>query len=426
MATIAENLQTIIDSKAAIKAAIEAKGVAVGDATLTQYASKIEAIEQGGEVVEEAPENDVNFYDYDGFRVASFTIEEAKALTQEQYDAILPPTHEGLTFQEWNWTLEDIQTYDRQYADIGANYITSDGNTHMNVIIDYASVSISISGKNGTIYIDWGDGSEESSYTFPSYKYNEGFEHTYSTTSNKTITFRFQQKTEDGCYGFNLPGDGALWEGISIKKILIGTYFDASRSVGELSNIGKTHVLITIPTYMNGSFYVQATLFRQISFPRNSNLVVGYQFIAYNNGKICFPKVIKSIAASNYTFYQYNSDKIVIPTYTDDVTISSGAFDTLQTRFVSLPACAKFAAFSAFNYFRSSFLVYVDIAQGWTPNVNMNFSGSTRWEKAYLVKFFNKLGTTTDAITLTFGSTNLDKLTAEEKAIATNKGYTLA
>lgn len=47
MATVAENLQTIIDSKAAIKDAIEAKGVAVGDAPLTQYAGKIEAIEQG-------------------------------------------------------------------------------------------------------------------------------------------------------------------------------------------------------------------------------------------------------------------------------------------------------------------------------------------------------------------------------------------
>ena len=43
-----------------------------------------------------------------------------------------------------------------------------------------------------------------------------------------------------------------------------------------------------------------------------------------------------------------------------------------------------------------------------------------------LVKFFNKLGTTTNTITLTFGSTNLNKLTADQKAIATNKGYTLA
>jgi hypothetical protein len=427
MATIAENLQTIKDSTAAIKQSIINKGGEISG-NITTWASAIDAIETGGGggVVEEALENDVNFYDYDGFRVASFTIEEAKALTQEQYDAILPPTHEGLTFQEWNWTLEDIHTYDRQYADIGANYITTDGNTHINVAIDYATVGISLSGKNGTIYIDWGDGSEESSYTFPSYKYGMNFSHNYSTTSNKTITFRFQQKTEDGCYGFNIVGDRSVWQGISIAEILIGAYFNASGIVGKLNFIPRNQVLITIPTYMNDSISVTNTSFKQMSFPRNSIFVASYQCFAYNFGKVCFPKVVKSIAASNYIFYNCNYDKIVIPAYTDDVTISEGAFGGLFVRFISLPACAKFAVKTAGDYINSSFLVYVDIAQGWTPNVNMKFSTSTKWEKHYIVKFFNKLGTTTNAITLTFGATNLDKLTEEEKAIATNKGYTLA
>lgn len=44
MATIAENLQTIIDIKADIKTAIENKGVTVGDAGFGEYASKIENI----------------------------------------------------------------------------------------------------------------------------------------------------------------------------------------------------------------------------------------------------------------------------------------------------------------------------------------------------------------------------------------------
>jgi hypothetical protein len=44
MATIAENLQTIIDSKAAIRSAIENKGVPVGSAALAEYASKIASI----------------------------------------------------------------------------------------------------------------------------------------------------------------------------------------------------------------------------------------------------------------------------------------------------------------------------------------------------------------------------------------------
>lgn len=47
MATIAENLQTIIDIKADIKTAIENKGVTVGDAGFGEYAGKIDSIETG-------------------------------------------------------------------------------------------------------------------------------------------------------------------------------------------------------------------------------------------------------------------------------------------------------------------------------------------------------------------------------------------
>jgi hypothetical protein len=56
----------------------------------------------------------------------------------------------------------------------------------------------------------------------------------------------------------------------------------------------------------------------------------------------------------------------------------------------------------------------------------MNFNGSTYWNADAIVAFFTKLGTTQTAITLTFGSTNLGKLTSDQKAIATDKGYTLA
>lgn len=48
MATISENLQTIINIKADIKTAIENKGVTVGDAGFGEYASKINSIEAGG------------------------------------------------------------------------------------------------------------------------------------------------------------------------------------------------------------------------------------------------------------------------------------------------------------------------------------------------------------------------------------------
>ena len=46
--SIASELQDKINAKAAIKTAIEAKGVTVGDIKLNQYAAKIDAIQQGG------------------------------------------------------------------------------------------------------------------------------------------------------------------------------------------------------------------------------------------------------------------------------------------------------------------------------------------------------------------------------------------
>ena len=51
-----------------------------------------------------------------------------------------------------------------------------------------------------------------------------------------------------------------------------------------------------------------------------------------------------------------------------------------------------------------------------------------RWPEGHdsLMSIINNLATVTTTQTLTLGSTNLAKLSSEEKAIATNKGWTLA
>ena len=57
---------------------------------------------------------------------------------------------------------------------------------------------------------------------------------------------------------------------------------------------------------------------------------------------------------------------------------------------------------------------------------NFNISASTKFEESDLVTILNNLATLTgNTMTLTMGATNLAKLTDEEKAIATNKGWTL-
>lgn len=57
---------------------------------------------------------------------------------------------------------------------------------------------------------------------------------------------------------------------------------------------------------------------------------------------------------------------------------------------------------------------------------NLDISVSTKFERTDLVTILNNLKTVTETKTLTMGATNLAKLTDEDKAIATNKGWTLA
>lgn len=57
---------------------------------------------------------------------------------------------------------------------------------------------------------------------------------------------------------------------------------------------------------------------------------------------------------------------------------------------------------------------------------SFDISASKKFERTDLVTILNNLATVTTTKTLTMGATNLAKLTDEDKAIATNKGWTLA
>ena len=57
--------------------------------------------------------------------------------------------------------------------------------------------------------------------------------------------------------------------------------------------------------------------------------------------------------------------------------------------------------------------------------VSLDISSSTLFERSDLVTILNNLKTVTTTKTLKMGATNLAKLTDEDKAIATNKGWTL-
>lgn len=158
-----------------------------------------ETLIQGG--AKEVEKKYVNFHDYDGTRLYSYTLDEARALTS------LPkaPKHDTLEFESWNWTLDEIKA-NHSPINVGANYITKDRTTKLYVgVKDNNSMLETLSylhvKYNGTIHIDWGDETvtEETSANVTEIT----FEHAYSFTGNAVISISVTDGTVYFCSGNN-------------------------------------------------------------------------------------------------------------------------------------------------------------------------------------------------------------------------------
>lgn len=129
----------------------------------------------GGGPVEE---KDVNFIDYDGTIVYSYTADEFLELTEMPAN----PLHDGLTAQGWNWTLSEAKTYVQTCGIlvVGQNYITDDEKTRVYITLGDNQLDIQLGiGLNGSATIDWGDnttqtiqGSNVSTVIYTSHSYS--------------------------------------------------------------------------------------------------------------------------------------------------------------------------------------------------------------------------------------------------------------
>lgn len=251
MATIAENLKTIIDSKAAIKDAIEAKGVAVGDAPLTQYASKIEAIEQGGgEVVEEDYMDDVILIDFDGKVLYRYTASEFMALTEMPPN----PTHEYLTSLGWNWTLEEAHNYVGLYGKltIGQDYKPTDGKTRLFITLDnpdFLTPSLNLTANKCNI--DWGDGSavqEVSGTGVVSHQYPSVGDYIVTMEATTGVTRLGDIRNQkDRCFGSDINNLRCLRKAYIGDGVYPGYY--AFESCENLSQVTGTKITISDRCY---------------------------------------------------------------------------------------------------------------------------------------------------------------------------------
>ena len=131
------------------------------------FVDAVEAISTGGGGGS-VPAKEVNFRDYDGTVVYPYPPAEFAALTAMPDN----PDHSGdeipLTSQGWNWSFEDARAYVAKYGqlEVGQMYTLTDGKTHVLIHLEEGRTSPILGCcPNGTVDVDWGDGTAHDTLT---------------------------------------------------------------------------------------------------------------------------------------------------------------------------------------------------------------------------------------------------------------------
>ena len=183
----------------------------------------LDLVTKGG--IKQNPKNvsDVNFRDYDGTILYSYTKEDFLKLKE------LPalPERDGLICQEWNWDFADAQEYVAEYGrlEIGATYITDDGKTRLYITIAAEGrmdvpLKLQQSVSNGVV-VDWGDGSATETFSGTS---ATTLRHTYSKVGDYVIALEVTSGTLtlSGSSPYGIFADSMRVYGNMLQKVEIG------------------------------------------------------------------------------------------------------------------------------------------------------------------------------------------------------------
>ena len=257
----------------------------------------------GGGGSSSASPKDVNFYDYDGTIVASYSLSEAQTLTA------LPdgPAHDGLTFQGWNYTLEKVKAFTRP-MNVGAIYITDDGKTRLRIRIAAEGrmnvpLYISQTVANG-VTIDWGDGSATETLAGTG---NVNTTHTYAGIGDYVITL----DPMDGCtLGF---GDGTS------SYCVMGSTGNAGRLCCNMLQDVQVGIGVTsIGSYAFQNCFSLAS----ITIPDSVTSISDYAFYrCYSLASVTIPDSVTSVGGNAFQ-YCYSLASVTIPESVTSISMS--------------------------------------------------------------------------------------------------------
>ena len=339
------------------------------------FSSEIASIPTGGGSATTS-KSSVNFYDYDGTLLHSYSKDEFLALSA------LPdlPTREGLTCQGWNYTLAKAKEYVTSYGilDIGATYITDDGKTRLYIKIAAngrmtVHLYFSQSAANG-VTIDWGDGSTTQTLTGTG---NKNTTHTYASIGDYIITLKVTSGTlglGNGNSSYSVLGstnnNGKVYCNM-LQKAEIGS---SVTSIGNSAFNGCYSLSsINIPegvTSIGNNAFNECYSLSLINIPEAVTNISGYAFSScYSLSLINIPEAVTNI--SSYAFNScYSLSSINIP---EGVTsIGNSAFQYCYSlSSIIIPSNVTSIGNSAFSYCRS--LSSINIPEGVTSIGNYTF-----------------------------------------------------
>lgn len=314
------------------------------------FSAKIRAIQGGGEsggggvIID----NDVNFIDSDGSLLYSYAKNDFLALAEMP----IVPEKEGFTSQGWNWSFDDAKAFVRKYGviDIGATYITDDGNTRLYITIDSelkkgVAVCFEQTVSRG-VTVDWGDGSATETISNTGEKQ---FIHTYANIGDYVITLKVTSgKLSLGWDSMNYcvlgstssQGTSDMARLSMLRKVAIGKNCNA---IGYAFYYMPRLECVIIPkevTILNNNVLYSAFALGGLVIPRGVTSTGNYA-LYYLHGlrRISIPNSVNSMALG--LGYAYNLRRLIYP---DSITqVPKYSHNSLQCPIIIPDSITSFA-----------------------------------------------------------------------------------
>ena len=253
----------------------------------------------------------VNFIDYDGTLIASYTIQEAKQLNA--LPDLPSHTNENITPAGWTETLDKIKNTNQGML-VGAMYNTIDGCSYLYVNMkssSYLAPTLRLYNSGaGTISVDWGDGS---SLSTSSTSGAITFTHTYSSIGEYVIkissTAKYYFNTSSSNYLFGSQQYNSYIEKIRLSNKVDRIYSYNFYHCRALESITLPYGITNFSTYAFEYCYALKT----VVIPYGVSATGSSAFeMCYGLENVVIPSSVTTLTSN--TFQKcYSLEKVFIP-----------------------------------------------------------------------------------------------------------------